>query len=845
MPRIRKNFVLQPGQAVTIVGPSLAEKEPEIARLWHVKRNGTLGPTQVGCATKALVWWQCPQGHEWEQSVLHQVLNPGCSYCKGYYITDANSLATNYPEIAKEWHPRKNRRLWFESGGSFKIVQNMRIAPERKGKNRRLKPADLASTSVEIVWWLCENGHEWQDRVCDRAIRGQGCNECKRNAVAKTGSLAVLFPGLSKLWHPTRNTLTPADVIPGASAVVWWRCPKVASHVWDAPVKTVLRSHTITRTHGCPFCSRHRVDPKNSLSTKCAKAAKLWHPTKNENLSPTHVAAGSKNRVFWQCSAGHEWDAQIYNVVKVVQQGKGACPTCSRIKVVPPGNSLSDLFPEVAAMWHPTKNGKLNPSQVSTGSVKEIHWVCRKNSEHEFTASVNYITKLVKKGSKNYGCARCRGRTTANKRSSRLLPDVEQSSDTTKNLPLKPIEVKPFSVTKVTHPELAAEWHKSKNGQLSLEDVTHGSPQEVWWKCSKNRRHDYQATVEKRVLGTGCPCCANRKSLTAANSLAVTHPQIAKMWHSGKNTEVSPTEVVAGSAKKVWWQCEILSHVWQRSIMHQVGSGGTCPYCIGRRACDTNCLAFTHPDLTMQWHAERNGDLSPSDVTRGSEKKVWWRCLASPDHSFQAAVHERIRGRGCPLCANRIIDQGNCLSTTHIDIAQQWHPSKNGRVTPTDVHSGSTKKIWWQCEKADDHVWQSHVYVRAAGHGCPYCKGLIASQDHNLMKLEPLVAQYWHKELNPELTPFDVTPGSTKKVWWKCSYGHEWQAVVGNVVRSRRRFMTTGCPVCAKEEQVKRISSRNLKSRAKLDAAKYQQEKLARADDEAARREEKRKKELL
>ena len=32
------------------------------------------------------------------------------------------------------------------------------------------------------------------------------------------------------------------------------------------------------------------------------------------------------------------------------------------------------------------------------------------------------------------------------------------------------------------------------------------------------------------------------------------------------------------------------------------------------------------------------------------------------------------------------------LSVTHPDLAKEWHPTKNGELTPNDVTAGSDKK---------------------------------------------------------------------------------------------------------------------------------------------------------
>lgn len=55
-----------------------------------------------------------------------------------------------------------------------------------------------------------------------------------------------------------------------------------------------------------------------------------------------------------------------------------------------------------------------------------------------------------------------------------------------------------------------------------------------------------------------------------------------------------------------------------------------------------------------------------------------------------------------------------------------------------------------------------------------------------------LLAQ-WHPVKNGDQTPEKITSGSQKKVWWRCSDGHEWKAVI----YSRTGAQKCGCPVCA------------------------------------------------
>ena len=58
---------------------------------------------------------------------------------------------------------------------------------------------------------------------------------------------------------------------------------------------------------------------------------------------------------------------------------------------------------------------------------------------------------------------------------------------------------------------------------------------------------------------------------------------------------------------------------------------------------------------------------------------------------------------------------------------------------------------------------------------------------------DPLLLRQWHPLRNGDLSPGAVSPGSHKKVWWRCSEGHVWRAVI--FTRARGNFC--GCPVCA------------------------------------------------
>lgn len=125
--------------------------------------------------------------------------------------------------------------------------------------------------------------------------------------------------------------------------------------------------------------------------------------------------------------------------------------------------------------------------------------------------------------------------------------------------------------------------------------------------------------------------------------------------------------------------------------MHVRSEGSGCPYCAGRKVLPGfNDLETLYPDVAAQWHREKNGPLSPRDVSTGSKIRIWWRCPEG--HSWQSPVASRTAwGHGCPVCAGRKVLKGfNDLKTLCPGVASQWHPSLNGALTPEMVTPGVT-----------------------------------------------------------------------------------------------------------------------------------------------------------
>jgi len=195
-------------------------------------------------------------------------------------------------------------------------------------------------------------------------------------------------------------------------------------------------------------------------------------------------------------------------------------------------------------------------------------------------------------------------------------------------------------------------------------------------------------------------------------------------------------------------------------------------------------LAAVNPELAAQLHPTRNGATTAEAVSAGSPVCLWWACPRG--HDWQAPVKDRIRGAGCPYCAGRLAAPETCLAARDPALAAQWHPTRNGTLTPADVLPSSNRRVWWQCPSG--HAWATQVTARTRGTGCPDCSRPQPAP--TLLTGHPDLAAQWDTTANGELTPA-VTAGSKPRVRWRCPNGHQWLARIDS------RISGAGCPYYA------------------------------------------------
>lgn len=537
-----------------------------------------------------------------------------------------------------------------------------------------------------------------------------------------------------------------------------------------------------------------------------------WEKNDELNLNPQKLTCNSGKVVWRTCPKSHKWKSRIADRNK----GRG-CPYCSGRLATKGVNDLKTINPAIAREWHHERNSGVTPENVLLNSHKKVWWICEKG--HEYQA-------FISDRNRGTGCPYCSGR----------------------------LAIKGENDLQTINPSLASEWNYERNGNFIPENILPNSNKKVWWKCKNG--HEWQAVVYTRNKGIGCPYCAGQLSIAGYNDLQTVNPAIAQEWNYEKNNELTPTNVLPNSNMIVWWICE-KGHEWQAAIYHR-NNGQGCPVCNSERH-------TSFPEYAIVYYLKKNNcDVVHSYKVNGYELDVYipskkiaieydgyiWhkdktkkdllknqKCrkdgitlyrirdgLSSlNDSSIDIVAQERqndlsfiiksilgeILGIDIDVDIARdnidiqnlreFIEKQNSLLVIRPNLSKEWHYIKNGKLKPEHCTSNSGKRVWWRCSKG--HEWQDTIAHRNAGRGCPYCSGkkvLIGYND--LLTVNPVLSKEWHLNKNADLKPGQVTANSGKKVWWKCRYGHEWQATIDH--RSRGR----GCPYCSGRYAVRGVN---------------------------------------
>ncbi|MBR4144178.1 MAG: zinc-ribbon domain-containing protein [Lachnospiraceae bacterium] len=474
-----------------------------------------------------------------------------------------------------------------------------------------------------------------------------------------------------------------------------------------------------------------------------------------------YVQPSGQHKRMWhcKCECGNECDVRASDLKSGNTRSCGCFQQFSRGKAV-----FEDLqgktFGRLTVLYR-------LPDHITTSGQRKLMWHCRCSCGNE----CDVYSSLLRKGlKKSCGCL--------NKEELKRKADERIREQT--ELKRKKAE--------------AAAAKKAERLELKLKRAEELAVKKA--KQEELKRQKYKDTVVKRdklKIIKQQEDRANGKDCPGKNSLFIKYPKLLAEWDYDKNISFDPNGVMANTSKKVYWKCS-KGHSWQASIGSRARGNG-CPVCCNKAVLKGyNDLFTTNPELKPEWDYDRN-NIDPTQITAGSGKKVYWICPLG--HSYDAYISTRTSQKcGCPYCsipAKRVLKGFNDLETKYPAIAKEWHLTKNGTLTPDGVLCGSARKVWWTCKLG--HEYLQTINYKVKGGGCPYCSHQKLLPGFNDFATEhPELLEEWDYDKNT-IKPNEITSQTHTKAWWKCPFGHSYQASMD----SRCGNSHTGCPICVKE----------------------------------------------
>lgn len=325
--------------------------------------------------------------------------------------------------------------------------------------------------------------------------------------------------------------------------------------------------------------------------------------------------------------------------------------------------------------------------------------------------------------------------------------------------------------------------------------------------CCKNKTQRYVDEYQLKTKGSKSCGCYKQKVIKSQNNFnSITFYQWCKennrqdlldRWDYDKN-KFKPEELSSQSHRKMHFKCNIhKEHTSEGFIIDNIVKGKSSVKCKQCESFGQWCFDNNRNDLLELWDYEKN-DKSPFEI-RKTSGKYYFKCKNGKHKSEKHGL-------------SHIISYNSEISCIHCNsfgeyygedfLQKYWDYDKN-IISPYDIEKSSNKYIWIKCDNEKHGSYKISCNHYFSGRRCPYCAHIKLHIDDSLGKLYSKSFELWSDKNT--ITPYDLFPHSSKKVYWKCENRKHDDYIrgVGNSVQSEFR-----CPCCVDEENNSVIQSK-------------------------------------
>lgn len=233
---------------------------------------------------------------------------------------------------------------------------------------------------------------------------------------------------------------------------------------------------------------------------------------------------------------------------------------------------------------------------------------------------------------------------------------------------------------------------------------------------------------------------------------------------------------------KLRWKCNE-NHEWE-AAPESVKSGQWCPFCAGKRLWSPGLTEAEARLKECHSLAANRGGQFLSNQYLGAVAKYKWRC--GRNHEWEAVLDSVKRGVWCPFCArNRLWSPDRPEAEARLDECRKIAASNGGECL-SDVYTNDSTKMRWRC--AEGHEWEAVPgHIRRSSVWCPRC-----AFDRTADSLRGSIKECQEIAVSRGgVCLSEIYQNNNSKLRWRCSDGHEWDAVLGSIKSG------TWCPYCS------------------------------------------------
>jgi hypothetical protein len=345
--------------------------------------------------------------------------------------------------------------------------------------------------------------------------------------------------------------------------------------------------------------------------------------------------------------------------------------------------------------------------------------------------------------------------------------------------------------------QLLLEWALDLN-KLSPDQFSSQSKRKVYWRCSLN--HVWQATVQARTRGTGCPECFKRdrgdilriaKLKKSGTSFAKKYPYLLSEWDYEKN-EIDPNKVAPHSNIKVFWRCKH-NHSFKASIDNRTLGDSGCPYCSSQTSRLEIFILCELRSIFKEVIWRRKFDGVEADIFLNTEQiaievdgEYWHKDKIELDKKkskfFEKLGIKLVRIRSSLLPSIKGLQILYSKNKDEFEIVVELFELLTKEIDNLNLQQYLLDKV----RKGEDEYKEITSRLPAP------------PEEKSLAFLYPNLIKEWDYQKNAPLTPDLFSAGSNLKAWWVCFKNHSWESTIKN-----RTGKNSGCPDCHKDRLIK------------------------------------------